>query len=100
MNSNPPTLPEVAKKRGWQTLATGLGVDVAVALALVLTTTVVPAMESWESVVTAWPVWLLVALRSTIQAVAAWAIRRWADPSAGTAIAAAPRRAADEGDAL
>ena len=91
-NNIPPTLPEVAKKRGWQTLVTGLGVDVTVALALVLTTTVVPAMESWESVVTAWPVWLLVALRSVVQAVAAWAIRRWAAPSAGTEVAV-PRRA-------
>ena len=88
-----PTIPEVAAKRGWQTLLTGLGVDIVVALALVLTTTVVPAMESWESVVTSWPVWLLVALRSVIQAVAAWAIRRWAD---GSSTEVAPRRAAED----
>ena len=76
-----PALPEVAAKRGWQTLIQGWGVDVLVALALVVTTTIVPAMETWETVLTAWPVWLLVALRSVVQAVAAWAIRRWADPS-------------------
>ncbi|HJE52293.1 MAG TPA: hypothetical protein K8V15_10050 [Tessaracoccus flavescens] len=87
-----PTIPEVAAKRGWQTLLTGLGVDIVVALALVLTTTVVPAMESWESVVTSWPVWLLVALRSVIQAVAAWAIRRWAD---GSSTEVAPRSAVE-----
>lgn len=87
-----PTLPEVAKKRGWQTLFTGLGVDILVALALVLGTTVVPAMDSWESVITAWPVWLLVALRSVIQAVASWAIRRWADTSASTDVEPEARR--------
>lgn len=88
-----PTLPEVAAKRGWQTLVQGLGVDILVALALVITTTVVPAMESWESVVTSWPVWLLVALRSTIQAVAAWALRRWVDQS-GTTVK--PRHALED----
>lgn len=77
-----PTVPEVARKRGVQTLWTGLATDVLVALALVLTTTVVPGMESWDSVVRSWSLWLLVALRSVIQAVASWAIRRWADQSA------------------
>ena len=77
-----PTVPEVAKKRGIQTLLTGLATDVGVALAVVLATTVVPGMESWDSVLREWPFWLLVALRSVIQAVAAWAIRRWADGSA------------------
>ena len=91
--ANVPPIEAVAAKRGWQTLLTGLGVDIIVALALVLTTTVVPAMESWESVVVSWPVWLLVALRSVIQAVASWAIRRWADGS-GTQVA--PRRAEDD----
>ena len=76
---------EVARKRGWQTLLTGLGTDVTVALALVLATTVVPGMTSWSSVESSWTLWLLVGLRSVIQAVASWAIRRWADP-AGTDI--------------
>lgn len=82
-----PSVPEVAKKRGIQTLWTGLATDVLVALALVLTTTVTPGMESWDSVLASWPLWLLVAARSVVQAVASWAIRRWADGS-GTDVAA------------
>lgn len=83
--------PVIAAKRGWQTLAQGLGVDVLVALALVITTVVVPGMETWQDVMTQWPLWLLVALRSVLQAVAAWAIRRWADNSG-----VEPRRALTE----
>lgn len=80
-----PTLPEVARKRGWQTLAQGIAVDILVALALVISTVVIPSMESWEDVVRLWPVWLLAFTRSGLQAIAAWAIRRWADKS-GTAV--------------
>ena len=88
---------EVARKRGIQTLLTGLGTDVTVALALVLATTVVPGMESWASVEASWSLWLLVGLRSVIQAVASWAIRRWADPSSTAIRQAEPERVADEG---
>lgn len=74
-------LPAIAKKRGIQTWYTGLGVDILVALALVLTTTVVPDMDNWQNVMTSWPIWLLAFTRSGVQAVAAWALRRFADHS-------------------
>ena len=76
-----PTLSEVAKKRGIQTWYTGLAVDILVAVALVIATTVVPAMQSWQDVVTSWGVWLLAIGRSTLQAGAAWVLRRFADQS-------------------
>ena len=80
-----PTLPEVAAKRGIQTWYQGLLVDVIVAIALVVMTDIGPGMQSWDEVATSGPFWLLLLLRSTIQAIAAWALRRWADPS-GTKI--------------
>lgn len=89
MEVEDPTLPEVAKKRGLQTLVQGLLVDVAVAVALVILT-ILPGVETWEDVMRLWPAWLLLIAKSLVQAVVAWVIRRWGDTS-GVGIA---RRAA------
>lgn len=83
-----PTIDQIATKRGIQTWAQGLAIDVGVALALVVLSEIVPAMSDWQSVLSSWSVWLLVLLRSTLQAVCAWAVRRWADQSGVEPIAA------------
>lgn len=75
-----PTLPEVAKKRGLQTLVQGLLVDVAVAVALVILT-ILPGVQTWDDVMLLWPAWLLLIAKSLVQAVVAWIIRRWSDKS-------------------
>ena len=87
-----PTIPEVAAKRGWQTLAQGLAVDVAVGVALVVGT-ILPGIETWNDVARMWPAWLLLVAKSVVQAVVAWVVRRYADQS-GTDVA--PRRAVEE----
>lgn len=73
-----PTQPEVAKRRGIQTLLQSLGVDVAVALALALSVLIGP-WEGWEDV--QWAVLGFVIAKSVVQAVVAWVIRRYLDRS-------------------
>lgn len=83
-----PTIKEIAAKRGRQTLAQGLAVDVGIGLALLLLTEVIPAMSSWQAVMTSWSVWLLLIIRTSIQSVASWFIRRYQDNSGVEKIAA------------
>lgn len=73
-----PTQAEIAKKRGWQTLAQSLGVDVAVGVALVLITFIGP-LKDWGEV--QWTVLGFTLAKSIVQAVAAWIIRRYRDKS-------------------
>ena len=75
-----PTIEQVAARRGVQTLTQGLAIDIIVAIALVVMT-ILPGVETWEDVTRAWPAWLLLVSKSVVQAVAAWALRRWRDAS-------------------
>ena len=75
-----PSLGQVAQKRGWQTLLQGLGIDVLVAIALVIAT-VIPSIETWNDIGQLWPVWLLLITKSVLQAVVAWVLRRYHDKS-------------------
>ena len=102
-NVTPPTISEVAAKRGWQTLAQGLGIDVAVAVALVVAT-ILPGVETWDDVVRLWPAWLLLMVKSCVQALVAWVIRRYSDrsgmdiqPQSAAHPDAPPRRAQEPG---
>lgn len=73
--------PEVlAAKRGWQTLMQGLGIDVVVAIMLVILY-YLPQLESWDSVLLTWTVIVFTLVKSVIQAIAAWFIRRYLDKS-------------------
>ena len=74
------TISEVAQKRGWQTLAQGLLIDVLVAVALVVAA-IVPGIETWQQIGDMWPVWLLLVTKSVVQAVVAWVLRRYRDGS-------------------
>lgn len=71
---------QIAAKRGTQTLAQGLAVDVIVAIAIVIAT-IIPGVETWADVARLWPAWLLLITKSITQAVVAWVIRRWGDPA-------------------
>ena len=82
-----PTIDAIAAKRGWQTLVQGLGIDVVVAVALVVAT-IIPGIETWDDVSRLWPAWLLLLAKSVVQAAASWALRRWADRSGVEPIAA------------
>lgn len=79
-----PTVPEVAVKRGFQTLAQGLAVDISVAVSLIVLT-ILPGVETWEDVSRLWLAWLLLIAKSVVQAIVAWIIRRWGD-SSGVAV--------------
>lgn len=74
------TLPTVAAKRGRQTAAQGLGIDVVVALALAAAT-FLPGVSSWEDVKLGWAAWLLLVCKSVVQAVVSWVLRRFGDQS-------------------
>lgn len=76
-----PTIEAIAAKRGIQTLAQGLLVDVTVAVALVVLA-ILPGVETWGDVIRLWPAWLLLIAKSITQAVVSWIVRRWGD-SAG-----------------
>ena len=73
-----PTLQEVAARRGWQTLFTGLAIDVAVAVAFVIGAEVgrIQTMEEFLA-----PALILAVTKSAVQAAAAWVVRRWMDQS-------------------
>lgn len=72
------TQQQVARKRGWQTLAQSLGIDVAVGVALAVATLVGP-WESWGDV--QWAILGFAVAKSIVQAVVAWTIRRFRDNS-------------------
>ena len=74
------TLPEVARKRAWQTAFQGLLIDVAVAVALVVVASL-PDATDWAVVKARAPIMALMITKSIVQAVAAWVIRRYADKS-------------------
>lgn len=85
-----PTLPEVAKKRGWQALVQGVVIDVAVAVALLI-------LASVDSITTKAGLTLfLVSLAKTvIIAIAQYVVRRYGDRSGYDAEGQPlPRRAA------
>ena len=73
-----PSLPEVAARRGWQALWQGLGVDVLVAVALVLLASL-SNVERWEDFLA--PALTLAVGKSIVQAAAAWVVRRYVDRS-------------------
>ena len=73
-----PTLPEVAQKRGIQTFFQGLGIDVVVAIALVLGTEL-GGITRWEDFIA--PALGLTVAKSVIQAVVAYVVRRFYDSS-------------------
>ena len=75
-----PSVATLASRRGWQTLAQGLAVDVAVALAIVVAA-YLPALGTWQDARLAWGVISFALAKSVVQAVVAWVIRRWFDRS-------------------
>lgn len=74
--ASPMTLPEVARKRAWQTAAQGLAIDVAVAVAVL----VLSSLDSItnKSAVIAFGVTLA---KTVVSTVCAWVIRRYQDRS-------------------
>ena len=74
------TLPEVARKRAWQTAFQGLMLDVGVAIALVIAASL-PEATDWSVVRARAPIMALLITKSSVQAVTAWVIRRYADKS-------------------
>jgi amino acid transporter len=78
MTTNKDLLTADAQNRSWRTLLTGLAIDVTVAVALVLATTLATANE-WGDLE-----WLIIAFslfKSVLQAVCAYVLRRFLDPS-------------------
>ena len=75
-----PPVETLATRRGWQTLAQGLAVDVVVAVALVIMATL-PSLDSWDAARLAWGVVSFAVAKSVVQAVVAFVIRRWFDKS-------------------
>lgn len=73
-----PTLPEIAVKRGTQTLLQSLGIDVAVAACLGISTVVGP-WEGWDDA--KWQLLGFTVGKSVVLAAVSWVIRRYADRS-------------------
>lgn len=67
-----------ASNRSIRTFLQGIGIDIAVAIALVLGTTIV-GWENWGDV--QWAVLSFTVAKSVVQAVAAYVMRLWLDPS-------------------
>lgn len=67
-----------AKNRGLRVALTGLAIDVAVAIALVMSAFVLD-LSSWSGV--EWTVLSFTLAKSVVQAVAAFILRRFIDPS-------------------
>lgn len=67
-----------ASNRSVRTFLQGLGIDVAVGIALVLATTVT-GWTSWGDV--QWAILSFSIFKSVLQAVAAYVMRRWLDKS-------------------
>lgn len=71
-----PTLPEVARKRAWQTAIQGLGIDVLVAVAVLILSSL-DSITSKSAAIT-----FGIALGKTVvSTVCAWVIRRYRDRS-------------------
>lgn len=70
------TLPEVARKRAWQTAVQGLAVDVVVALA-VLTLANLDSITSRAALLT----FLVSIAKTTVATVCSWIVRRYRDRS-------------------
>lgn len=75
-----PTLQAVARRRGWQTAAQGLGIDVSVAVAIVLVP-LVAGVNTPDDVAALWPVLPILVGKSATQAVLAYVLRRYRDKS-------------------
>lgn len=71
-----PTLPEVARKRAWQTAAQGLGIDVLVAVAVLILSSLDSITN--KSALIAFGVTLA---KTVVSTVCAWVIRRYRDRS-------------------
>lgn len=78
MTTNATLLRADATNRGVRSFLTGLAIDVAVGVALVLGTFVVTA-DSWGTV--QWAVLSFSLAKSVVQAVCAYVLRRFLDPS-------------------
>ena len=72
------TLKGDASNRGFRTFVQGLGIDVAVGVALVISTFFIGAND-WGDV--EWIVLSFSVFKSVVQACAAYVMRRWLDPS-------------------
>lgn len=75
------TTPEIkrdALNRAFRTLVQGLGIDLAVAVAMVLGTTII-GWSSWGDV--QWSVLSFTLAKTATQAVVAYIMRRWANRS-------------------
>lgn len=79
----PPELPEVARKRGLQTLWQGLSVAVIMATLTALGSSL--TATSWTEWLTTWPIWTWAAFQAAGTAGVAYLVRRFADRS-GTEI--------------
>ena len=71
-----PTLPEVARKRAWQTAAQGLAVDLVVAVA-VLVLSSVDQITSRAALLT----FAITLAKTVVSTACAWVIRRYRDRS-------------------
>lgn len=78
--SDPLTPTAISAKRGWQTLIQGLGIDVLVAVALVVMS-YLPALDSWDALGLRWAAISFAVSKSVMQALVAYVVRRWFDRS-------------------
>lgn len=67
-----------ATNRGWRSFLQGLGIDVVVAVALVLSTFWV-GVNGWGDI--QWAILSFSVVKSIVQAIAAYVMRLWLDPS-------------------
>lgn len=89
-------LREDARNRALRTFLTGLGIDVAVGVALVLVTYVGP-LGGWDEF--QWTVLSFSLVKSVIQAVGAYILRRFIDGRVPTPVPPAPVPPPNERDA-
>ena len=92
-----PALPEVAAKRGWQTLVQGLAVAVIMAALTAFGSSLTAA--SWTEWASSWPIWTWAAFQAAATAGVAWAVRRFADQS-GTEVVVPRRALPGDGESL
>ena len=71
-----PTLQDVAVRRGWQALAQSLGIDVAVAVALVVLAQA-DSLTDWEAL----RIMGVMMAKSGLVAICQWVVRRFIDRS-------------------
>lgn len=70
-------LPEIAAKRGRQTLAQGLAVAGIMAALVALGTGL--TARSWDEWIATWPLWSWAAFQAAGTAIVAYLVRRFAD---------------------